>query len=34
MPYYEIPVDILESRDELARWAQRSLVVARKKKKK
>jgi len=29
--YYEIPADVLEDRDELARWAQRSWLVARKK---
>ena len=32
MSYYEIPADVLEDRDELARWAQCSLAVARKKK--
>jgi len=32
MSYYEIPADVLEDPDELAKWAQRSLVVARKKK--
>jgi len=32
MSYYEIPADVLENRDELARWAQRSLTVAKKKK--
>ena len=32
MPYYEIPADILESRDQLASWAGRSLAVAKKKK--
>ncbi len=30
--YYEIPADVLENRDELARWAQRSWLIARKKK--
>lgn len=34
MSYYEIPADVLEDRDELAKWAERSLGVARKKKKK
>lgn len=34
MSYYEVPVDVLESRDEFAEWAERSLAVARKKKKK
>jgi DNA transformation protein len=32
MPYYEVPADILENRDQLAAWAERSLTVARKKK--
>jgi DNA transformation protein len=31
--YYEIPADVLEDRDELAKWADRSWIVARKKKK-
>ncbi len=30
--YFEIPADVLENADELARWAQRSWLVARKKK--
>ncbi|MBN2132988.1 MAG: TfoX/Sxy family protein [Sedimentisphaerales bacterium] len=30
--YYEIPADVLEDPAELARWAQRSWLVARKKK--
>jgi len=34
MPYYEIPVDALEDRELLGKWAQRALAVARKKKKK
>ncbi|HSW02192.1 MAG TPA: TfoX/Sxy family protein [Sedimentisphaerales bacterium] len=29
---FEIPADVLEDPDELARWAQRSWIVARKKK--
>ncbi len=29
--YYEIPGDVLENADELARWAQRSWLIARKK---
>ncbi|MHC4215253.1 MAG: TfoX/Sxy family protein [Planctomycetota bacterium] len=33
MSYYEIPADVLEDRDELAAWAQRSLNIAKKKKK-
>ena len=33
MSYFEIPADVLENRDELARWAQRSWLVARQKKK-
>jgi DNA transformation protein len=32
MPYYEIPVDVLEDPDELAQWAQRSWDIAREKK--
>jgi DNA transformation protein len=32
MSYYEIPADVLENRDLLGRWAERSLAVARKKK--
>jgi len=31
MSYYEIPVDILEDREQLAAWAERSLTIARKK---
>jgi DNA transformation protein len=34
MSYYEIPADVLEDRQLLGRWAERSLTVARKKKKK
>jgi DNA transformation protein len=30
--YFEIPADVLEDPDELARWAQRSWLVARKSK--
>jgi DNA transformation protein len=30
--YYEIPAEVLENPDELTRWAQRSWLVARKKK--
>jgi len=33
MSYYEIPADVVENPDQLAEWAQRSLAVARKKKK-
>lgn len=32
MSYFEIPADVLEDPDELARWAERSWIVARKKK--
>lgn len=32
MPYYEVPVDILENQDLLGKWAERSLDVARRKK--
>ena len=31
MSYYEIPVDVLESPEQLAEWAQRSLTIAKKK---
>ena len=31
MSYYEIPVDVLEDRDQLAVWSERSLAIARKK---
>jgi DNA transformation protein len=31
MSYYEIPVDVLEDPEQLAKWAQRSLAIARKK---
>ena len=31
--YFEIPADVLENSDELAKWAERSWAVARKKKK-
>ncbi len=30
--YYEVPADVLEDPDELAKWAQRSWAVARKRK--
>lgn len=29
MPYYEVPVDILENKDELGQWASRSIEVAK-----
>ena len=29
MPYYEVPVDILENRESLADWALKSLVASR-----
>ena len=32
MGYYEIPSDVLENRDEFAKWAQRSLDVQTKRK--
>jgi DNA transformation protein len=32
MSYYEIPADVLENPDELARWAERSLAVAKERK--
>jgi DNA transformation protein len=28
MPYYEVPVDIVEDRDELAAWARKAHAVA------
>ena len=31
MPYYEIPVEILENSEELIKWAQESLAVQEKK---
>ena len=31
--YYEIPADVLENPDELGQWAQRSWVIASKKRK-
>jgi DNA transformation protein len=31
--FFEIPADVMEDPDELARWAQRSWLVARKRKK-
>ena len=31
--YFEIPADVLENPDELARWAERSWIIARKKRK-
>jgi len=34
MPYYEIPADVLEDPEALGQWAERALVVARRKKKK
>ena len=34
MSYYEIPADVLEDRELLGTWAERALIVARKKKKK
>ena len=34
MPYYEVPVDILEHRDLLAEWARKALIVSRNKHKK
>ena len=27
--YYEVPVEVLEDRDELAEWARRAIAVAR-----
>jgi len=33
MSYYEVPLEILEDRDALVRWAKRAVVVAAKPKK-
>jgi TfoX/Sxy family transcriptional regulator of competence genes len=33
MSYYEIPAEVLENPKVLAKWAQRSFDIARKKKK-
>ena len=32
MSYYEVPPEVLENRDELARWAERSLEIQEKQK--
>jgi DNA transformation protein len=34
MSYYQVPEDVIEEADELARWARRTVEVALKKKKK
>lgn len=34
MPYYEIPADVLEDAEQLGKWADRALAIAKKKKKK
>ena len=31
MSYHEVPVDVLEDRDRLARWSRRALAVAERK---
>jgi len=31
MPYYEVPVDILENRELLAEWARKALIASRNK---
>jgi DNA transformation protein len=28
LPYYEVPVDVVENRDELAAWAEKAYAVA------
>ena len=28
MPYYEVPVDILENREQLAEWAKKALIAS------
>ena len=32
MPYYEIPVDVLENPEELIKWAEESLAIQKKQK--
>lgn len=34
MPYWEVPVSVLEDRDELAQWCAKAYAIAVKKKKK
>jgi DNA transformation protein len=34
MQYYEVPIDVLENRDELKLWAEKAITVARNKGKK
>ena len=34
MPYYEVPAEILDDREELWRWAERSVEAAKRTKKK
>ena len=34
MSYYEVPADVLESKSELADWAQKALLAAERKRKK
>lgn len=34
MPYYEVPVDILEDRKQIADWASKALLVSRNSKRK
>jgi len=34
MPYYEVPIDVLEDKETLAQWAEKALQVAAKKRKK
>jgi DNA transformation protein len=34
MPYYEVPIDVLDDPDELSRWAEKAYRVAEKEKKK
>ena len=34
MPYYEIPVDLLENPDQLIEWSKKSLAIASKSKRK
>lgn len=28
MPYYEVPIDVLENREQISEWARKSLIVS------
>ncbi len=32
MPYYEVPVDVLENKTELAKWSKKAIILSKKKK--